>query len=405
VSASRVPGWFDPCDDRTARAAWSRLAEPGDCAVTRCLHTFGAGHALLALMERPAQLGQALGDHRPVANWRSRLSQVNPPRDLATVGRFGGRLVIPGDAEWPCAMAGLAEREPVSLWVRGPMSLGETANRSVAMVGCRACSRYGEWAATELASGCAERRITVVSGAAYGIDAAAHRGALSAGGSTVAVLACGVDRAYPRGNEDLIERIASTHSLVSEVPPGSSPTRWRFLTRNRLIAALCQVTVVVEAAWRSGTSVTAREAAQLGRQVAAVPGPVTSSTSAGCHRLLREGAVCVTDAAEVAELLGAIGENPAPVRPTPVAEHDGLSPVDLRVLDALPVRAAVGVERLAVTAGVDRAPLLSSLARLELDGLAVRVRTAWRRVPVRPPELLLGTPAPGRDQGEQAGRT
>jgi DNA processing protein len=245
--------------------------------------------------------------------------------------------------------------------------------------------------------------VIVVSGAAYGIDACAHRGALSAGGATVAVLACGVDRPYPRGNEELIERIAAEGAVVSEVPPGSSPTRWRFVTRNRLIAALSGVTVVVEAGWRSGASITAREAGDLGREVAAVPGPVTSATSAGCHRLLREGAVCVTDVGEVLELLGPIradsvdtdGTRP----PVAAAVHDGLDPLDLRVLDALPLRAAVDVARLGPTAGVDRGTLSAALARLELRGLALRVGSAWRRAPEKRSKPLLGDrpPRPRRD--------
>lgn len=387
---ARVPGWLDPDDDRTARAAWSRLAEPGDLSAARCVQALGPGRALLALLERPEKLGGALADPRPVANWRSRVDHVNPARDLATVHRFGGRLLIPGDADWPAGMRLLGEREPFALWVRGPLALAATVERAVALVGCRASSPYGERVAADLASGCAERGITVVSGAAYGIDAAAHQGSLVVGGPTVAVLACGVDRVYPRGNEGLIERIATVGAVVSEVPPGSSPTRWRFVTRNRLIAALAGATVVVEAGWRSGASITAREAVNLGREVATVPGPVTSSTSAGCHRLLREGAVCVTDAAEVAELLSAIGECPAPISREIRADHDGLDPVDVRVLDALPVRAAVGVDRLVPAAGLDQVALLASLARLELAGLAVRAGTAWRRAPVRRRETLLG---------------
>jgi DNA processing protein len=200
--------------------------------------------------------------------------------------------------------------------------------------------------------------------------------------------------------------------VVSEVPPGSSPTRWRFVTRNRLIAALSAVTVVVEAGWRSGASITAREANELGRGVAAVPGPVTSATSAGCHRLLREGAVCVTDAAEVLELLEPIGTDLGSDRGTDrrtdgseaatarrvaaPAVHDGLDPVELRVFDALPLHTAVDVDRLGPTAGLDRATLLAALARLELRGLALRTGSAWRRAPQKEAQRLLGTRPPRR---------
>ena len=393
---SGVPAWLDPRDDRVARAAWTRLAEPGDAAAGRVVSALGAGPALLAVVERPEELSLYLKDARSVAGWRVRLGQAQPLRDLETVARFGGSLVIPSDPDWPPGLAALGEREPFALWVRGPASPAVPVGRTVALVGCRASSGYGDWVAAEFAAACADRGVTVVSGAAYGIDAQAHRGALAAGGPTTAVLACGVDRPYPRGNEDLIERIAGSGAVLSEVPPGSSPTRWRFVTRNRLIAALAGVTVVVEAGWRSGSSITAREANDLGRPVAAVPGQVTSATSAGCHRLLREGAVCVTDAAEVMELLAPVGVDPAPRRVARPAVHDGLDPADLRVLDALPLRRPVDLERLAPTAGVAPETLRAALARLELAGLAVRVGPAWRRAPApRPERLLPGNQAPG----------
>ena len=232
---SGVPAWLDPRDDRVARAAWTRLAEPGDAAAGRVVSALGAGPALLAVVERPEELSLYLKDARSVAGWRVRLGQAQPLRDLETVARFGGSLVIPSDPDWPPGLAALGEREPFALWVRGPASPAVPVGRTVALVGCRASSGYGDWVAAEFAAACADRGVTVVSGAAYGIDAQAHRGALAAGGPTTAVLACGVDRPYPRGNEDLIERIAGSGAVLSEVPPGSSPTRWRFVTRNRLI--------------------------------------------------------------------------------------------------------------------------------------------------------------------------
>jgi DNA processing protein len=393
---SGCPSWLDPRDDRVARAAWTRLAEPGDAAASRVVSALGAGPALVALVERPEELSGYLKDARSVAGWRTRLEQAQPLRDLQTVARFGGSLVIPSDAAWPSGLAALGPREPLALWARGPLSLAVPPERSVAMVGCRASSGYGDWVAAEFAAGFADRGLTVVSGAAYGIDAQAHRGALAAGGPTTAVLACGVDRPYPRGNEDLVERIAAVGVVVSEVPPGSSPTRWRFITRNRVIAALSGVTVVVEAGWRSGASITAREANDLGRPVAVVPGQVTSATSAGCHRLLREGAVCVTEAAEVVELLAPLGAEQTPRREAPAAVHDGLDEGDLRVLDALPLGRPVELAKLAPTAGVDLATLRAALARLELAGLAVRSGPAWRRAPVVKPERLLGDRPPRR---------
>ena len=199
---------------------------------------------------------------------------------------------------------------PPCLWVRGTVGLGDLA-RSVAVVGARASTAYGDHVAGELGSGLARRGFLVVSGLAYGIDGTAHRAALGTG-TSLAVVAGGVDRAYPRGHDALMGELVRRGAVVSEVPPGSAPTRSRFLQRNRLIAALTGGTVVVEAAVRSGALSTARAAAALGRPVAAVPGPVTSSSSAGCHVLVREGrAVLVTDAAEVADLVGRIGADAA----------------------------------------------------------------------------------------------
>jgi DNA processing protein len=382
-----VPEWLDPQDERTARAAWSRLAEPGDRAAGRVVARLGAGPGLLALLESPLAVADAAGpadEGSPTVRWRVRLGDLNPVRDLTTLRRFGGRLLIPGDHEWPAGVEHLAERAPFALWVRGPLDLASATRRSVSLVGCRACSGYGEHIGTELAAGCADRGITVISGAAYGIDASAHRGALAAGGSTIAVLACGVDRPYPRGNERLIERMAIEGAVVSEVPPGSSPTRWRFVQRNRMIAALSPVTVVVEAAWRSGASITASEAAALGRDVAAVPGPVTSAASAGCHRLLREGATCVTDAAEIAELIAPIGRQATLIPEVPTAEHDGLGPIDLRVLDALPIRQPAPIEALVRAAGLDAQTVRAAIGRLELRGLATGTARGWQRIRPKP---------------------
>jgi DNA processing protein len=254
--------------------------------------------------------------------------------------------------------------------------------RAVAVVGARACTEYGEQVTRELAVGCADRGITVVSGAAFGIDAAAHAGALAAGGATVAVLASGVDRPYPRGNVPLIERIVAEGLLVSEVPPGSSPTRNRFVSRNRVIAALAGATVVVEAGWRSGATITAGVAADLGRSVGAVPGPVTSPASVGCHRLLRDGVTCVTSPGEVAELVDPFDAAAGQQLELPARPYDDLSPVDLRVYDALPLGRGAPLPSIAAVAGLDTPAVLASLGRLDLLGLAARNGEAWRRSPL-----------------------
>lgn len=380
----------DPEQERLARAAWSRLTEPGDEAAGRYVARWGAGPALSALVDGRAPAQQAV-------RWRARLDGLDVRHDLAVMERLGGRLVTPGDPEWPIGLDELGDRRPFCLWARGPLPLAGRPGRSpsVAIVGARAATGYGEHVATTLAAGVAVHGVCVVSGAAYGIDAAAHRGALGADGATVAVLAGGPDRLYPRGNARLIERIADRGCVVSEVPPGTGPTRWRFLQRNRLIAALTGATVVVEAAWRSGASTTAREALDLGRPVAAVPGPVTSAASAGCHVLLRDGAVCVTDAEEIRELVSPIGEvMPGPRRGHP-AVHDGLDPDGIRVLDAVPLRRAAAEPELSRGAGLDPDTVRGCLGRLELRGLVIRSPAGWRRAPTGARSPGRGTPRDG----------
>ncbi|MFD0483315.1 DNA-processing protein DprA [Kineococcus sp. GCM10028916] len=363
-------------DERLARATWSRLAEPGDAAAAHLVAEVGAVTALEAVLTG-----------RGPDRWRTRLPDVDPASDLATVRAAGGRLLVPGDDEWPQRLAdldhdGTGERPlgaPFCLWVRGPAHLREVTARSAALVGARAATAYGQHVTSELAAGVSDRGFAVVSGGAFGIDAAAHRAALAVDGVSVAVLACGVDRSYPLGNAALLARLAERGALVSEVPPGSTPTRWRFLERNRLIAALTSGTVVVEAAWRSGALSTADRAERLMRPVGAVPGPVTSPASAGCHRLLRErGAVCVTSADEVAELLGELGREEVAVPSVERRAFDGLDREELRVAECLPRRGSHGLERLAREAGLDLPLVQSVLGRLELSGVAVRDADGWR---------------------------
>jgi DNA processing protein len=270
--------------------------------------------------------------------------------------------------------------------VKGPGRLAALCERAVAVVGARAATGYGMHVAGELGAGLAERACTVVSGAAFGIDGAAHRGALCAAGPTVAVLACGADRAYPRAHETLLARIAATGLVVSEYPPGSVPGRHRFLVRNRLIAGLASGTVVVEAGLRSGATRTATDTASLGRPVMAVPGPITSGMSAGCHRLLREGAVLVTRVEEVLEGIGPIGAQLASDPPGPRRATDGLDPAAKLVHDAFPAGGACGLGWLAQESGVPLGAVRVALVDLERRDLVehrdgrwqLRARTAGR---------------------------
>jgi DNA processing protein len=382
---------------RRARAWLSRAAEPGTVDFWRYVDDVGAVEAVRRLRSggAPERIRSLVG---------ARTAQDESLADLARAERCGARFVVPEDDEWPAfplhalTLAVAEEPDdhrhqsdrtfapvpPVGLWVRGPARLDELVDRSVAVVGSRASTAYGEHVAAELGHQLGERGWTVVSGGAFGIDAAAHRGALAAESPTVAVLACGVDRPYPAAHGSLFHRIAETGLLVSEWPPGCAPLRHRFLVRNRLIAALTRGTVVVEAAARSGAQATAQRARRLGREVLVVPGPVTSAMSVGCHELLRDpevGATLVASAAHVIEAVGGLGSDLADPVERPTGPRDGLSDLAARVLDACPVRTGVSPERLAAIAGCDVLEVMRVLPALELADLVQWTGTGWRVAP------------------------
>ena len=369
-----------PDDERLARAALLRVLEPG----RRDVHAAVAGRG-------PVAVWRALRGDRPVpglseaavAGARHRADGYDPLVDVDALTALGGRLVCPGDDEWPGGLdwppEAVADAPPLGVHVRGPHRLAGVTARSVAVVGARAATAYGTHVAQELGHGLAERGCTVVSGAAYGIDGAAHTGALASGGApTVAVLACGLDTAYPRGHERLLSRIAEEGLVVSELPVGSAPTRSRFLVRNRLIAALSLGTVAVEAARRSGSLATADRAEALGRHVMAVPGPVTSAASAGTNALLRRGASCVIDAADVLDTVGVLGADAAPDRPGEQRVRDDLPLTVRQVLDAVPVRGAAGVSTIARDAGVAPLVVQQVLPPLVLHGLVAQTADGYR---------------------------
>ncbi|WP_411101671.1 DNA-processing protein DprA [Streptomyces sp. cmx-4-9] len=378
--------------EAVARAALTRVLEPGDRHGGRWLREFG-GVELVRLLTGPeGERGQpgGVGAER-LAGYRRRAARADPVRDLAEAAAAGIRFVVPGSAQWPSQLDDLGDARPVGLWVRGPADLRAWALRSVALVGARACTPYGAHMAQTLAAGLAERGWVVVSGAAYGIDGAAHRGALAAGGATVAVLACGADVAYPRGHTGLLDRIARQGLVLGELPPASHPTPSRFVQRNRVIAALTRGTVVVEAAHRSGSLVTARRAQDLGRFTMGVPGPATSGLSAGVHELLRGGAATlVTDAADVVELVGDMGEL-TPERRGPVLARDLLAPQTARVLEALPAGRPADVGAVALASGTGTDEVIGRLYELHSLGFVERQGDGW----------LLGRRAP--DGGTDAG--
>ncbi|HEY7324966.1 MAG TPA: DNA-processing protein DprA [Streptosporangiaceae bacterium] len=379
---------MSPDGERRARVALSFLAKPGDPVLGTALQSRTAAEVLALVTGADADGELLLADQqedvalgRAVERWRDRLGEIPSTARMAAWQDVGLRLVMPGDAEWPTQLDDLGEARPLLLWLRGTADLRLTCINSVAIVGSRAATGYGQHVAIELAAVLAERGAATVSGGAYGIDASAHRGALAAGGDTVAVLAGGLDFGYPQGNRGLFDAVAAQGVLVSECPPDAAPTRPGFLVRNRIITALSRGTVVVEAALRSGALNSARHARELCRPVMAVPGPVTSEYSAGCHELIRDyGAMLVTCATDVLAhvALPADGTSPCGPRYGPATARDLLDPVASAVLEEVPVRGGRGPASIAVRAGVDLDTALRCLGELAASGFVERCDQGWR---------------------------
>ena len=367
--------------ERVARAALSRLSEPGDVRLTTLVGRLGANRVYELLRDEQ----DVAGVYTDVA---ARLRGLDPARELADAAGKGIRFVCPEDDEWPRDLDDLDRAEPLQerggaplgLWVKGPRRLDEVCRSAAAVVGSRSATTYGAAVASDLAAHLAEHGVGVVSGAAFGIDQAAHRGALAVKGLTVAVLACGVDRAYPSAHRGLLDYIAETGLVVSELPPGCAPTRVRFLSRNRLIAALARGTVVVEAAVRSGALNTANWTTRLNRVLMGVPGPVTSAPSQGVHELIRaRGAALVTRGEDVLELLAPSGSFLAEVPRAPMLVTDCLDDRERRVLDAVPVTRPAGEDSIARTAGVGEPDVRAAMERLSGLGLVEQTSVGWLR--------------------------
>ena len=374
----------DPTDV-FARSTWTCLAEPGDRLAGVLIATLGAGRALSVVIDRePVEtiqhlLRDAEVDDRLIVDlqkgldrWLPRMLSSAAKRALTQAARFGIRLVVPSEAEWPRGVNDLGAHAPIGLWLRGQRIALESLETSISLVGARAATGYGEHITMEASAGLVDRGFAIVSGAAYGIDGMAHRAALASRGTTLAFLAGGLDRFYPSGHDALLARIVEQGAVLSEVPCGVSPTKWRFLQRNRLIAAVSQATVVLEAGWRSGSLNTAGHANELNRPVGAVPGPVTSAASAGCHRLLREqNAVCVTNADEMAELARFTER----VEPAHTSEQNTEA---ARLLDAMSQRASRTASELAVRSGLALGTVQALLGALQLAGGVIETDRGWR---------------------------
>jgi DNA processing protein len=398
-------------ESAVALAGLLRVCEPPSAALTLFVRKVGPVAAWRGVLTRRAPRAVLAATAARTQDVAADVLIRRAEEDLAVAARSGARVIGPADDDWPAdaveSFQGALARgvrgagPPFALYVRG-RSLAALPGDGVTIVGSRASSAYGQRVAGEMAHELAFRGLTVISGAAFGIDTAAHRAALvaardvtSKAPATVAVLACGIDRAYPEANRPLLDAIGASGSVVSEYPPGTTPARHRFLVRNRLIAAFGAGTVVVEAGRRSGTLSTAAAAEQLGRLVMAVPGPVTSAMSVGCHLLLSDRfAQLVTGADDVLTALGRHGQrdgsrvadDAVPGR-DPRHPTDGLDLESARVYDAFPTYAACSVEELAIESGLHARDIVGALGTLEAHGLISKHGPLWQRVDLTRPQI------------------
>jgi DNA processing protein len=368
--------------ERLARLALSQIFEPGDFRIAGLTGQLG-GVRLLELLRS--------GEHDvPKVDVADRLHSIDPVRQLEIGQSRGMRYVVPGDDEWPQQVDPLDEVSPlyertgapIGLWVRGPLRLDSLA-KSVAIVGARAATTYGADVASEIAAHVGRAGFTVVSGGAYGIDIAAHRGALATGTPTVCMVACGADRVYPPSHVRLFDILAHDGAIVSEQAPGAAPTRLRFLSRNRLIAGAALGTVIVEASRRSGARNTANWTTRLSRPLMGVPGPVTSAASEGVHRLLRSGeATVVTCGEEVLEMVGGMGEYLVNDEPAPTLPRDTVTLREQQVLDAMPSDTGAPADEISLAAGLSILVVEGALQVMKARGLVTLAGDGWRLTPV-----------------------
>ena len=360
-------------DVREALLVLAHVIEPADEFMGRFVDQVGPVQAL-------ERIRQGNVPKRDASGLQARLRSFSFADSLLALERTGSRLIFRDGEEWPSQLNDLQATRPYALWVVGTPNLRLAAVQSVAVVGARAATSYGEVVAREWCSHLSDQHWLVISGGAYGIDAAAHQGVLSVGGVTACVLASGVDVAYPKAHESLLARIADTGLIISESPPGSQARKQRFLTRNRIIAALSKATLVVEAGLRSGTTSTAHHAIQLNRPVLAVPGPVTSPMSAGCHQLINDGiAMIASDWKDIPRLFG----DRTPQLELPLTNSDRfdqLTTVQKQILDAVPIRGGATPDALVMATGVAAQLIFKELGDLEIQGFLRKDGDCWRIV-------------------------
>jgi len=389
-------------EERLARAVLTQVVDAGDPRLAPLLEREGAAAVLAGLRASPRE------DAWPR---RAKAADEDAVVERARAGAM--RFIVPGDAEWPAGVGDLAwcglwqgmGGVPIGLWVVGPGDVAAMSARAVAIVGSRAATAYGERIGVDLASQLSvpsggQPGWTIVSGGAFGVDAAAHRGTLAVQGATIGVYANGLDAPYPPHNAGLFDRLRAEQVVISEVAPGISPTRRGFLARNRLIAALSVGVVVVEAAYRSGAKNTAAWAGLLNRTVMAVPGPVQSAMSQGTHQLIRDGrASLVTDAGDIRTLVEPLG---AVVEPTGLGETrvlDQLTQPQRAVHDAFPGRGTISAGELSLRSGLSMPACQAALMQLaDLELVEVADCGTWRlRRPGRRPRARRAS-GPGQPQ-------
>jgi len=351
------------------RAALSCLAGMSSLALPRLVQMAGGARELWEILKAGGARAAALVGAEKAASWAVDCRRIEPAGVLEGLKRQGIRVIAPQDACFPERLRSIYD-PPALLFMVGGEPPGDVPY--VAVVGARKASSYGRWAAEAIGEELARRGAVVVSGAAYGVDGHAHQGCLKAGGFTIAILGCGIDKVYPPEHAGLLGSIASSGCLLSEYPPGESPLPWHFPHRNRIIAGLSHAVVVVEASEKSGALITADMALEEGREVMAVPGPIGSALSQGTNRLIQRGAKLVMEVEDICEELplacvppaAAEGSGPAGIRRCGGEEMDPQELMCVELLQGGPR----SLDWLAARTGVPPGDLLACLTSMSFQG-------------------------------------
>lgn len=393
VAQLAATGSWPEIENSFARAVFSLITEPGDMfagAITQALshetvleleiarqptsrlkQLLAEVGALDEVQSKFVDLDQAHNDARQRWSGRLKLQDFSNALDLAI--RVRAQLITVSNSYWPTQLDDLQLASPHCLWLRSRTELSLLNQNQISIVGSRISTSYGDWVASEIVADASTKGMNIVSGGAYGIDAISHRAALANNNSTIAFMAGGIDRLYPSGNQNLLERIIENGAVIAEQAPGAMPTKWRFLQRNRLIAAMGQATIVIEAGARSGALNTVTHAQELGRAVGVVPGPITSQASAGCNQLIAKGMVTPICAITDAAALALKGEDWFQ------AEFEGLGAFETRALDAMTAKAKPE-DKIASDAGLSNRELSIALGQLALLGFVEKRERGWAKL-------------------------